>query len=75
MNGEWMVKDVYYEDGIPKIIQDPVNKQWEGLSSGDIEAAYYHVEFDKVFIFYKDPAKWCTAFARMIEKILREKNG
>jgi len=70
-----MVKDVFYEDGIPKIIQDPVNKQWEGLSSGDIEAAFYHVEFDKAYIFYKDPSKWTVAFARMIEKILREKNG
>jgi len=70
-----MVKDVYYEDGIPKIIQDPVNKQWEELTSGDIEAAFYYVEFDKAYIFYKDPSKWTVAFARMIEKILREKNA
>ena len=75
MNGEWFVKDVFYEDGIPKIIQDPTRKQWEELTSGDIEAAFYHVEFDKAYIFYKDPSKWTIAFARMIEKILREKNG
>ena len=42
MNGQWIIKEVYFEDGFPKIIRDlkpetPDVPPWSGLTDEEIK--------------------------------------
>lgn len=49
-------------------------RTWVGLTDKELEAAFYHVEYDTTVIFYKDPDKWCQEFYKRIDRLLEEKN-
>ena len=53
---------------------EQVDRQWVGLTDLDIEAAFYHAEYDTTFSYQLQPAEWCKAFAQHIESQLRSKN-
>jgi hypothetical protein len=65
VHGEWISKEVYFKDGWPSVIRDPIRK-WVGLTEDEIalivgECAASHRHDD-------------VSFAREIEAKLREKN-
>ena len=37
--GEWILKEVYFEDGWPCVIRDPV-KKWVGLTEQEIKECF-----------------------------------
>ena len=65
VHGEWISKEVYFKDGWPSVMRDPI-KEWVGLTDEEIvlivgECAASHRHDD-------------VTFAKEIEAKLREKN-
>ena len=49
-------------------------RPWVGLTDEELEAAFYHVEYDTTFSYQKEPDKWCKAFYQYVDRLLEEKN-
>jgi hypothetical protein len=72
MKGQWIIKEVYFEDGFPKIIRDlkpetPDLPTWVGLTDEEIDNIYeqHHNQYGQPeFLNYE----------RAIEAKLKEKN-
>lgn len=54
---------------------NPIKKIWVGLTDEELEAAFYHVEYDTTFNHQKEPDKWCKAFYQYVDRLLEEKNS
>jgi hypothetical protein len=59
MKGEWILKEVYFEDGWPSVMRDPI-KKWVGITDDEINA----IPEGEYMDFYK-----------AIEAKLKEKNN
>ena len=62
MKGQWILKEVYFEDGCPSVMRDPI-KKWVGLTMLDmaeLRRSGLHAISDKHF--------------QAIEAKLKEKN-
>ena len=87
MKGEWILKEVYFEDGWPSVIRDPVRPVQEPVAW---EQLHEHMAGP----FYKAPRPWVgldddeyqtilgqlgdgglLAFYNLIESKLKEKNN
>jgi len=75
MNGQWIIKEVYFEDGFPKIIRDlqPETPYVDPEVTPDVKPVqvspleFISAAFDKEFLYGK-PIMWA-------EWPNREKNG
>ena len=61
MKGEWILKEVYFEDGWPSVMRDPINK-WVGLTDDEL------IKLSESGLYLWD--LW-----KAIEAKLKEKNG
>jgi len=61
MKGKWILKEVYFEDGWPSVMRDPI-KKWVGLTDDEVVALQDFAYADDV------------EFVRHIEAKLKEKN-
>jgi hypothetical protein len=66
MKGEWILKEVYFQDGWPCVIRDPINK-WKGLTYQEI-------------VELQNSRDWTTCwsdvtYTRAVEAKLKEKNN
>lgn len=48
--------------------------KWKGFSNEEIHMAFCHAEYETDINWQDDPERWCKAFARYLESILRDKN-
>ena len=48
--------------------------KWKGFSNEEIHMAFCHAEYETDSNWQDDPERWCKAFARYLESILRDKN-
>ena len=58
----------------PETAKSPA-RPWVGLTDKELEAAFYHVEYDTTFSYQKEPDKWCKAFYQYVDRLLEEKNS
>jgi hypothetical protein len=49
-------------------------REWVGLTDGDVHDAFNFVEFVKQISFDRDRPEWCENFAAYLEAKLKEKN-
>jgi hypothetical protein len=81
MKGEWILKEVHFEDGWPSVMRDPITPkqpwlgidcprcghccpQWVGLTDDEIGMPTEPIQPNEA-----------TMFARVIEALLKGKNG
>ena len=60
MKGEWILKEVYFQDGWPSVMRDPINK-WVSLTDEEIHDAFQNSNRRSVY--------------RVIESKLKDKNN
>jgi hypothetical protein len=58
----------------PKEWIEMCNRKWQGFSNEEIHEAFCHAEYQTDSNWQDDPERWCKAFARYLESILRDKN-
>jgi hypothetical protein len=68
MNGQWIIKEVYFEDGFPKIIRDlkpetPDLPTWVELTDEEIGVPTEPIQPNEAIMF-----------ARVIESLIKGKN-
>jgi hypothetical protein len=51
------------------------DREWVGLTDGDVHDAFNFVEFVKQISFDRDRPEWCESFAAYLEAKLKEKNN
>ena len=62
MKGEWILKEVYFEDGWPSVIRDPIRK-WVSITDEEIGVPTEPIQPNEAIMF-----------ARVIEALIKAKN-